>query len=51
MTKHEEYMERALMAEFNPLLERLFADMRRLMPMNPDNELIPGRDDLEDENA
>lgn len=49
---YERHMDRAMDAELNPHASRLFADMARLMPRNqrPDNEQIPGRDDLEESN-
>lgn len=31
----DEYMDRALDAELNPLAARLFADMRSLLPQTP----------------
>ena len=43
--KYDEYMARALLAEY--VDARLFAGIPQ--PMRPDDEMIPGRDDLESE--
>src|SRR5690606_30971900 len=50
MNKYDEHMERALMAEFVPF-DSLFGAIvkpQAVIPMRPDDELIPGRDDLEE---
>lgn len=51
MNKHDEYMDRALMAEFVPFDSMFGAIVKpqAVIPMRPDDELIPGRGDLEDE--
>lgn len=47
MKKHDEYMERALLAEFVPM-HLVFAGIPTPKNQRPDTEEIPGRDDLEE---
>ena len=47
MKKHDEYMERALLAEYVPM-HLVFAGIPNPKNPRPDDELIPGRDDLEE---
>lgn len=51
MTKHDEYMDRAMQAEFVPF-DSLFGAIvkpQAVIPMRPDDEELPWRDDLEAE--
>ena len=46
MTRDRDPMEVAMLAELNPVAAHLFAHLPK--PMRPDDEQIPGRDDLEE---
>lgn len=42
-------MDRAWLAELNPVAARLFADMRRLLPVDPRDEPHPATHGMEDD--